>query len=121
MGSCIYGGIYDPGPLADERGFRKDVIEAMKELRVSTRCIRGGFIEVPNIVSVSHLLSDTLVRLSVNILKDSISDSYIKGGNFVSNCKFRCLYSVTCTHKRSVALQTTGSMESDPKRTVRKC
>lgn len=35
MGSCIYGGIYDPGPLADERGFRKDVIEAMKELRVS--------------------------------------------------------------------------------------
>ncbi|KAF2789011.1 glycoside hydrolase family 51 protein, partial [Melanomma pulvis-pyrius CBS 109.77] len=35
MGRCIYGGIYDPGnPLSDENGYRKDVIEAMKELRV---------------------------------------------------------------------------------------
>ena len=33
MGRCIYGGIYDPGnPLSDENGFRKDVIDAFKEL-----------------------------------------------------------------------------------------
>ena len=30
----IYGGLYEPGsPLADVRGFRKDVIAAMKELK----------------------------------------------------------------------------------------
>ena len=29
----IYGGIYAPdSPLADERGFRKDVIDALKEI-----------------------------------------------------------------------------------------
>lgn len=30
----IYGGVYDPGsPLADERGFRTDVIEALRRIR----------------------------------------------------------------------------------------
>lgn len=43
MGRCIYGGIYDPGnPLSDERGFRKDVIEAMKELDVPVVRYPGG-------------------------------------------------------------------------------
>jgi alpha-L-arabinofuranosidase len=43
MGRCIYGGIYDPGnPLADENGFRKDVIEAMKELNVPVVRYPGG-------------------------------------------------------------------------------
>lgn len=33
MGQCIYGGIYNPGnPLSDDNGFRKDVLEALKEL-----------------------------------------------------------------------------------------
>lgn len=32
MGRCIYGGLYEPGPLADDQGFRKDVLEAMREL-----------------------------------------------------------------------------------------
>jgi len=32
MGRCIYEGIYDPkSPLADERGFRKDVLEALRD------------------------------------------------------------------------------------------
>ncbi|KAJ5890709.1 uncharacterized protein N7473_006937 [Penicillium subrubescens] len=37
MGRCIYGGIYDPGNkngLVDENGFRTDVIDCMKELKV---------------------------------------------------------------------------------------
>ncbi|AEO58452.1 glycoside hydrolase family 51 protein [Thermothelomyces thermophilus ATCC 42464] len=43
MGRCIYGGIYDPGnPLSDENGFRKDVIEALKELRVPVVRYPGG-------------------------------------------------------------------------------
>jgi len=33
LGRCIYGGIYDEGsPLADENGFRTDVIEAVRRL-----------------------------------------------------------------------------------------
>jgi alpha-N-arabinofuranosidase len=31
----VYGGVFDPGsPLAYENGFRRDVVEALKELRV---------------------------------------------------------------------------------------
>ena len=33
LGRCIYGGIHDEGsPLADERGFRKDVLALLREL-----------------------------------------------------------------------------------------
>ncbi|KAM0544522.1 hypothetical protein ACHAPJ_011816 [Fusarium lateritium] len=43
MGRCIYGGIYDPGnPLSDEHGFRKDVIEALKELNSPVVRYPGG-------------------------------------------------------------------------------
>ncbi|MBT7302560.1 MAG: alpha-N-arabinofuranosidase [Victivallales bacterium] len=39
----IYGGVFDPGsPLADEQGFRLDVIEALKELRVPVIRWPGG-------------------------------------------------------------------------------
>ncbi len=39
----VYGGVFDPGsPLADEKGFRKDVIAAMKELRLSIVRWPGG-------------------------------------------------------------------------------
>jgi len=39
----VYGGIYDPGsPLADERGFRLDVIRALRELRVPVVRWPGG-------------------------------------------------------------------------------
>ena len=50
MGLCIYGGIYDPGnPLSDEHGFRKDVIEALQELRVPVVRYPGG-----NFVATYH-------------------------------------------------------------------
>ncbi|KAJ5113644.1 Arabinosidase C [Penicillium angulare] len=43
MGRCIYGGIYEPGsPLADENGFRKDVLEALKELNIPVVRYPGG-------------------------------------------------------------------------------
>ena len=39
----IYGGIYEPGsPLSDERGYRKDVIAALKELKLSIVRWPGG-------------------------------------------------------------------------------
>jgi len=39
----IYGGLFEPGsPLADENGFRRDVIEAMRELELSIVRWPGG-------------------------------------------------------------------------------
>jgi alpha-N-arabinofuranosidase len=39
----VYGGVFDPGsPLADERGFRRDVVEALRELRVPVVRWPGG-------------------------------------------------------------------------------
>lgn len=36
LGRCIYSGIYEPGhPTADEKGYRQDVAELVKELGVS--------------------------------------------------------------------------------------
>ena len=43
MGRCVYGGIYDPGsPLADEQGFRRDVQEALRAMRLSILRYPGG-------------------------------------------------------------------------------
>jgi alpha-N-arabinofuranosidase len=43
MGRCIYEGIYDPkSPQADERGFRKDVLEALREQAYTIIRYPGG-------------------------------------------------------------------------------
>ena len=43
LGRAVYGGIYEPThPLADEAGFRKDVIEAVKKLGVPIVRYPGG-------------------------------------------------------------------------------
>lgn len=43
MGRCIYEGIYDPeSPLADEEGFRKDVLEALREQAYTVIRYPGG-------------------------------------------------------------------------------
>lgn len=50
MGRCIYGGIYEPGsPLADENGFRKDVLAALRELDIPVVRYPGG-----NFVATYH-------------------------------------------------------------------
>ena len=52
LGRCIYGGIYEEGsPLSDERGFRKDVLEAIRSLKVPVVRWPGG-----NFVSGYHWL-----------------------------------------------------------------
>src|SRR5499433_907374 len=52
IGRCIYGGIFEEGsPLSDERGFRKDVLEAVRALRVPVLRWPGG-----NFVSGYHWL-----------------------------------------------------------------
>jgi alpha-N-arabinofuranosidase len=43
MGRCIYGGIYDPqSPLADKKGFRTDVLAALREMRMPVLRYPGG-------------------------------------------------------------------------------
>ena len=50
LGRCIYGGIYEEGsPLSDEHGFRRDVMEAVRALRLPILRWPGG-----NFVSGYH-------------------------------------------------------------------
>lgn len=50
LGRAVYGGIYDPGnPLSDERGFRKDVFELIRQIDVPVVRYPGG-----NFVSAYH-------------------------------------------------------------------
>jgi alpha-L-arabinofuranosidase len=50
LGRCIYGGIYDEGSaLADARGFRKDVLALLRDLRIGVLRWPGG-----NFVSNYH-------------------------------------------------------------------
>ncbi len=43
MGRCVYTGIFEPGhPAADERGFRRDVLELTRELGVTLVRYPGG-------------------------------------------------------------------------------
>ena len=43
LGRCIYEGIYEPGsPLADEQGFRTDVLDALRRLRMPLIRYPGG-------------------------------------------------------------------------------
>ena len=52
LGRCIYGGIYEEGsPLSDERGFRRDVLDAARPLRSPILRWPGG-----NFVSGYHWL-----------------------------------------------------------------
>jgi alpha-N-arabinofuranosidase len=50
LGRCIYGGLYEENsPLADERGFRRDVLSLLRELRLGVLRWPGG-----NFVSNYH-------------------------------------------------------------------
>lgn len=43
LGRGVYGGIYEPGhPTADERGFRRDVLDLVKELGPTIIKYPGG-------------------------------------------------------------------------------
>jgi alpha-N-arabinofuranosidase len=43
LGRCIYGGLYEPGhPSADEKGFRRDVLELIKPLNLTMNRFPGG-------------------------------------------------------------------------------
>jgi alpha-N-arabinofuranosidase len=50
LGRCVYGGIFDEGsPLSDERGYRADVLDLLKKMKISVLRWPGG-----NFVSNYH-------------------------------------------------------------------
>jgi alpha-L-arabinofuranosidase len=50
LGRCIYGGIFDEGsPLSDERGYRSDVLDLLKQMKINVVRWPGG-----NFVSNYH-------------------------------------------------------------------
>lgn len=61
MGRCIYGGLYDPTNnnthLIDSNGFRKDVMDAFRELRVPVVRYPGG-----NFVATYHWMDGVGAR-----------------------------------------------------------
>ena len=72
LGRCIYSGIYEPGhPLADEDGFRTDVMDLVKELKVPVIRYPGG-----NFVSCYEPM------IAVNLGTGSIKDA----GDLVEYC-----------------------------------
>jgi alpha-N-arabinofuranosidase len=43
IGRCVYSGLYDEGsPLSDDHGFRRDVLDLLRELRISVLRWPGG-------------------------------------------------------------------------------
>lgn len=61
----IYGGIYQPGhPLSDEDGFRTDIIEAMRRIRVPIMRWPGGCF-VSSCHSTGRLPSTKRRRISI--------------------------------------------------------
>ncbi len=55
LGRAVYGGVYDPeSPSADPDGFRKDVMEALKGLRMTVMRYPGG-----NFASGYHWMDGT--------------------------------------------------------------
>ncbi|HSV15629.1 MAG TPA: hypothetical protein VLI90_15315, partial [Tepidisphaeraceae bacterium] len=43
LGRAIYGGVYDPGnALSDERGFRRDVLDVLRPMRMPVVRYPGG-------------------------------------------------------------------------------
>jgi alpha-N-arabinofuranosidase len=67
MGRCVYTGIYEPGhPETDEKGFRKDVAELVKELNVPIiRYPGGNFVSGYNWTDGIGPKSDRPVRLEL--------------------------------------------------------
>ena len=87
LGRCVYRGIYDPGsPLADERGFRRDVLEASKRLRVPILRWPGG-----NFVSGYHWLDGVGPRdqrpTKMELAWNTVETNQIGTNEFIEYCR----------------------------------
>lgn len=87
LGRAIYTGIYEPGhPTADEQGFRKDVLELVKELKVPIiRYPGGNFVSGYNWTDGIGPKQNRPVRL--DLAWKSIETNEIGIDEFVDWCK----------------------------------
>ncbi len=87
LGRCIYGGVFEKNsPRSDERGFRKDVLEAVKRIRCPILRWPGG-----NFVSAYHW-QDGIGPVDkrpkrLNYIWGGIETNEFGTGEFIAYCK----------------------------------
>ena len=105
LGRCVYGGIYEPGsPLSNENGFRKDVLEAVKDLNVTLIRYPGG-----NFVSNYHWL-DGVGPAEERIPRLELAWSRMETNQFGTNEFLKFTKAVGCEPYFSVNMGT-GTIE----------
>ena len=105
LGRCIYGGIYEPGSsLSDERGFRRDVLEASRGLRPSILRWPGG-----NFVSGYHWLDGVGPRerrpVRAELAWNTVETNQIGTNEFIEYCRLLATEPYICANLGS------GTME----------
>lgn len=105
LGRCVYGGIYDPeSPLSDENGFRKDVMEAVKDLNVSLARYPGG-----NFVSNYHWL-DGVGPAEERVPRLELAWARLETNQFGTNEYMKYMKAIDCEPYFSVNMGT-GTIE----------
>jgi len=98
LGRCIYGGIYEPGSsLSDERGFRRDVLEASRGLRPSILRWPGG-----NFVSGYHWLDGVGPRerrpVRAELAWNTVETNQIGTNEFIEYCRLLATEPYICAN-----------------------
>ena len=68
LGRAVYGGIYEPGhPMADEQGFRRDVLDMVRKLGVPVVRYPGGTVDKGRAQILVPALSWNVLRFAQQI------------------------------------------------------
>ena len=94
LGRAVYGGIYEPDhPLADENGFRKDVIQLVKELNVPiVRYPGGNFVSGYNWEDGIGPVENRPKRL--DLAWGTTEPNYVGINEFMTWCNSDCMMAV---------------------------
>lgn len=98
IGRCIYGGIYEPGnALSDEKGYRKDVLKAVKELDIPVMRWPGG-----NFSSGYHWLDGVGPRSErpkrIDLAWGAVESNQIGTDEFIEYCRMLGTEPYLCTN-----------------------
>jgi alpha-N-arabinofuranosidase len=87
LGRCINGGIYEEGsPLSDEKGFRKDVLQKVTDLRIPIMRFPGG--TVTKIYHWQDGIGPKAERPKrKNLIWSGINDNHFGMAEFVEYCR----------------------------------
>jgi alpha-L-arabinofuranosidase len=87
LGRCFYGGIYEPGsPLADEQGFRTDVLEALRHLNMPIiRYPGGNFVSGYRWQDGVGPIEDRSTR--IDMAWDSLEPNHFGTNEFIQFCR----------------------------------